>query len=248
MNIDATKYVKNSNGQILYDGIKLELFVPEEYFKTGLAEEVGQSFNVFGNIRAYHYLNKNDDRNKAIKSTLTYPSKFYTTPDEVTIDKIDIGYGEEKYRILTYYKNAILFNNNKIIKSIDNLSAFFTMLTAGRLDMVEYCKLARMMQLSKYYNGVSFGTPAMYEEVIISDYYRDPTDPKRAARFYANETNDPHFHARGITQREKVAFTSTFSSITFEDVTSMVTMADNAARSGKKELVSEVEKVSLGEI
>ena len=83
---------------------------------------------------------------------------------------------------------------------------------------------------------------------IISDYYRDPKNPKRAARFYANETNDPHFHARGITQREKVAFTSTFSSITFEDITSMVTMADNAARSGKKELISEVEKVSLGEI
>lgn len=240
------KFAKEVNGQILYDGIKLELFVPDEYFRMNLAEEVGQSFYIFGSLRALHYMNKDDDRKDAVSSTLCYPLKFYTIPDEVNQEKINFGNGEEKYTVLTYYKNGVLFTSSEIIQNVDNLSYFVTLLTEGRLDIIEYSKMARMLQLCKYYNNVNFGVPAMYEEVIIADYYRDPKDPTKPARFVANETDDKHFHARGITQREKVSFTSTFSGITFEDITSMLTMADNAKRENRKEIISDVEKVSLG--
>ena len=61
-------------------------------------------------------------------------------------------------------------------------------------------------------------------------------------------TNDKHYYARGVTEREKVSFTSTFSGITFEDITTMLTMADNAKREGREEVKSDIERVSLGEI
>lgn len=240
------KFVKEENGQILYDGIKLELFVPDEFFKTGLAEEAAQSISLFGGVKAYHYLNKDDDRVKAIKSTLCYPLKFYTIPDEINQEKIDIGDGEQKYHVLTYYKNGVLFTTTDTIQNPDNVSALVTMLTSGRLDVVEYDKIPKMIQLCKYYNGVNFGTPAMYEEVIVADYYRDPDNITRPARFYANDKKKKEFFSKGLGQREKASFTSTFSGITFEDITTMVTMADNAKREGKKEIVSDVEKVSLG--
>lgn len=240
------KFTKEVNGQILYDGIKMELFVPDDFFKSGLAEEVGQSFYIFGGLKAYHYMSKDDDRSKAIISTFCYPLKFYTVPDEVTQEKIDIGQGEQKYTVLTYYNNGVLFTSSEIIQSSDNVSALVTMLTAGRLDIVDYAKIAKMIQLCKYYNNVNFGVPAMYEEVIVADYYRDPNDVTRPARFYANETGKKDFYARGIGQREKASFTSTFSGITFEDITTMVTMADNAKREGRHEVVSDVEKASLG--
>lgn len=164
------KFTKEVNEQILYDGIKMELFVPSEFFKKGLAEEVGQSFYLFGYLKAYHYVNKDDDRNKAIKATLCYPLKFYTEPDEVHQEKIDIGQGEDKYTILTYYNNAVLFTSSKLIQNADNLSVLLTMLTEGRLDIVEYSQMPKMVELCKYYNRVNFGTPATYEEVMISDY------------------------------------------------------------------------------
>ena len=63
------KYAKDMDGQILYDGIKLELYVPNDYFKSGLAEEVGSSYLLFGNLRALHYDNKSDDRSSARYST-----------------------------------------------------------------------------------------------------------------------------------------------------------------------------------
>ena len=50
------KFTKEVNGQILYDGIKMELFVPDDFFKSGLAEEVGQSFYLFGSLKAFHYM------------------------------------------------------------------------------------------------------------------------------------------------------------------------------------------------
>ena len=42
--------------------------------------------------------------------------------------------------------------------------------TEGRLDIVEYSQMPKMVELCKYYNRVNFGTPATYEEVMISDY------------------------------------------------------------------------------
>lgn len=240
------KFLKEENGQILYDGVKLELFVPEEFFKNGLAENAANSLNVFGALRAYHYINKDDNRSSAIKSTLCYPAKFYTVPDEITQEKIDIGKGEQKYRVLTYYKNSVVFSVGEVIKNPDNVSALITMLTAGHLDIIEYDKIPKMIQLVKYYNGVDFGTPAMYEEVMIADYYRDPEDVSKPARFYANKNNKTSFTSKGIGQREKAAFVSTFSGITFEDITTMVTMSDNAKRENRKEIVSDIEKVSLG--
>lgn len=242
----AKKFIKDENGQILYDGVKLELFVPDEFFKSGLAEEVGQSLSIFGSVRAYHYNSKDDNRLSAIKSTLCYPSKFITIPDETSVEKLDIGQGEQKYRILTYYKNGVLFANDEIIQNADNMSALVTMLTAGRLDITTYDLIPKLIQLCKYYNNINFGTPAMYEEVIVADYYRDPDNIARPARFYANDKNKTDFFSVGIGQREKASFTSTFSGITFEDITSMVTMADNAKREGRKEVVSDVERVSLG--
>lgn len=237
-----------NNGQLLYNGIKMELFIPDDFFKNNLAEEVGTSFYVFGALRSLHYMNKDDDRSKAKEASLYYPLKFYTKPDEVTQEKLDFGDGEQKYWVLTYYKNAVLMTSSEIIKDANNVSYLITLIMSGKLDMVEYNKIPTMIQLCKHYNGVNFGVPAMYEEVIVADYYRAKSDPGKPARFEASLSNDPHYYARGITEREKVSFTSTFSGVTFEDITTMLTMADNAKRENRKEVISETEKVSLGEI
>lgn len=240
--------ISEYNGQLIYNGVKLELFVPDDFFKSGLAEEVGANFYIFGAVRAKNYANKNDDRNKARNASLYYPLKFYTKPDEVTQEKLDFGDGEEKYCVLTYYKDAVFMTTSEIIKDANNVQYLIMLIMSGKMDIVEYSKIPTMIQLCKYYNGVDFGVPAMYEEVIVADYYRSKSDPAKPARFEAAVTDDPHYYARGVTEREKVSFTSTFSGVTFEDMTTMLTMADNAKRTGREEVKSETEKISLGEI
>lgn len=245
--MNKSSILKSEGGKILYNGEKMELFVPMFYFKENLAEQIGQSYNVFGNLIALHYSNIDDDRSKASKSTLLYPLMFMTTPSEVTLDTIDFGNGEDKYTILTYYKDDVVFESDEIVQDTNNVQSLFALIMNGRLDMVEYKSIPKILTLAKHYNGVNFETPAMYEQVIISDYYRDPDDLSKPARFKASTLDDKHsFYAKGISQREKASFTSTFSGITFEDITLMLTMADNSKRHNKKEIISDVEKVSLG--
>ena len=113
----------------------------------------------------------------------------------------------------------------------------------GKLDIIEYSDIARMFQLCKHYNSIDLAVPATYEEVIVSEFYRNPKDPVIPARFVAEMEN---FYPKGINEREKVSFTSTFSALTFEDKKSMITSCVNAKLEGRKEVVSDIEKVSLG--
>jgi hypothetical protein len=240
--VETINLLKESDDKIIYTGIKMEAFIPNSYFKTGLVEQIGTSYSVFGNFLTFHYDKDNDDRNKARQASFLYPAKFLTLPDDVYEEKTDIGKGLQKYTVFVYYHNATVFNNVDIIMDSANVEEFFKMLTAGKFDIIEYGQMANMFELCKLYNGVDFGVPASYEEVIISDYYRDPIDPSKPARFTAKSKD---FYAKGITERNKVAFTSTFSALTFEDMISMLTFSDNAKRENKKEIISDTEKVTL---
>ena len=113
-----SKLIVENNGQLLYNGIKMELFVPDDFFKMNLAEEVGSTFYIFGAVRSKHYFNKDDDRSKAKDASLYYPLKFYTKPDEVTQEKLDFGNGEEKYWVLTYYNNAVFMTTSEVVVAV----------------------------------------------------------------------------------------------------------------------------------
>jgi hypothetical protein len=237
-----TNLLKKIDGKIVYDGIKMEAFIPDDFFKKKLADSVGSSYYLFGSFLTLHYPNKSTERKDALRASFEFPAKFYTRPNSVEVEKLDLGYGETKYHVMTYYNGDVVFESSEVIKSVDNVKFFMSLLTGGKLDIMDYEEIPTMMQLCKIYNGMSFNAPAMYEEVIIADYYRDPADPKRPARFVAKSHGSRVF---GVNQREKASFTSTFSALTFEDPTYMMTVADNYQREGHKEIVSDVEKVSL---
>lgn len=235
--------IKVKNNKILYNGVKMEAFIPADYFKRRYAEEIGSSYFIFGAFETFHYDHEDDDRSKAHKATFQYPLKFYTFPDTIYKEKIDIGKGEQIYTILVYYKNSVLVDNIELIKSSDNVEYFMDLLMKGKLDMMEYSDINKMFQLCKHYNGINLEVPACYEEVLIAEFYRDPDNVTRSARFVADSDN---FYARGINEREKVSFTSTFAALTFEDKMSMLTSCINAKNEGRKEVISDIEKVSLG--
>lgn len=230
------------DNKILYNGVKMEAFIPADYFKRRYAEEIGSSYFIFGVFDTFHYENEDDDRMKATKATFQYPLKFYTFPDTIYKEKIDIGKGEQSYTVLVYYRNSVLIDSVELIKSSDNVEYFMDLLMKGKLDMMEYSDINKMFQLCKHYNSINLEVPACYEEVLIAEFYRDPKDVTRAARFVADMDN---FYAKGINEREKVSFTSTFAALTFEDKMSMLTSAINAKNEGRKEVISETEKVSL---
>ena len=230
------------DNKVIYNGVKMECFIPNYFFKNKYAEEIGTSYYIFGSFETFHYGNENDPRSKAKRASFQYPLKFYTNPDEVSEEKIDIGHGEQKYIILTYYKNAVLFESSDIIQDSTNVETFMTLLMNGKLDIMEYSQINEMLQLCKYYNNADLDVPGMYEEVLISEFYRNPKNPSEPARFTATSQG---YRARGLNEREKVSVTSTFSALTFEDKKTMMTSAINNKIEGKEEVISDTEKITL---
>lgn len=235
--------LKIKNDRVLYNGAKMEAFIPSDFFKYDYIEEIGSAYFVFGIFETFHYDDEEDERSKAKKAAFQYPLKFYTYPDMTSKEKIDIGHGEENYTILTYYKDSVLFDSLMLIKSADNVEYFTNLLMRGKLDMIEYSDIARLFQLCKHYNGIDLAVPASYEEVVVAEFYRDPTDISRSARLVANMDK---YYSKGINEREKVSFSSTFAALTFEDKMRMLTSSINAKNEGRKEIISDIEKVSLG--
>ena len=236
------KLLKRVGNKVLYDGVKAEFFIPDYFFKADYAEEIGSSYNVFGCFETFHYNNENDPRSKAKKAAFQYPLKFITHPDEIGEETVDIGDGLQKYKVLIYYRNATVFENADLIKSADNVYNYTKLLMNGKLDMMSYEDILRMFELCKYYNGVDLAVPGFYEETMIAEFYRNPKNITELARFIAKTDGTK---VKGINEREKVSFTSTFSAITFEDVDTMLTASINAKLEGKVDTPSEMEKVSL---
>lgn len=243
-----SSFLKSIEGQITFQGIKLELLIPKDFFQSNLAEEVGTSYFLFGVVKFILYTKTDQERKDAYIGTFKYPAKFYTMPDAVTTEKLNIGDGDVPYTILVYYNNGIVMTSDEIIRDAMNLQNLVGMMYDGKLAFMEYKDIAYSIMEAKYLNSVDFGVPATYEEVSIAEYYKDPNNVVKSARYAATAAYEQNkeFYAKGITQREKVAFNSTFSGLTFEDQTLMLTMADNAKRENRKEIISDVEKVSLG--
>ena len=235
-------YLKEFNGQILCDEYKMELFVPMDYFENGWAQQMsGNSYELFGILRAYHYTNEAMERSTAKKTVMTFPLKFTTKPHSVAEEKVYFDNKSEKCLVLTYYKDDVVFLHNEIIQNGNDNLTFMKMIMGGKLDIVPYDTIYRLLVLNKLYNGVSYKLPAYYEEALISQYYRTTDDVTKPARFEAAVTTKNPYFARGVSQREVVANLSTFASVTYEDMTAMLTKADNNKRDGKEELISPIE-------
>lgn len=234
-------FIKKDN-QIVYDGYHMEAFIPADYFTTGLGEEVDAGYLIFGNFVTLHHSVNTEDRKKAAKASFELPVMFVTLPDSTTSETIDMGHGMEKFKVLHYYKGSVVIQNSTIIQSPNNEEKFMTLLFEGKLDNVQYDRIASLHNMCKKYNGVHLQIPAMYDEIMVAQTYRDKTNLNKLARFTAKSHGT---EVTGMTLREKAAFINTFSGINFEDTISMLTVADNSKRENREEVESDIEKIIL---
>jgi hypothetical protein len=240
---DRDDVVVEDNDRVIYNGIHMEAFIPDEYFKNALAEEVEAGYNIFGNFITYHHASEGAKREDAQIASFELPFMFVTIPDNVTTETVDIGYGLRRYIVLHYYKGGVLITRREMIQKVSNVEKMTTLLFEGKMDNVDYDRMPTLYNSCKKYNGAHLRVPAMYEEVVIAQTYRNPKNITESARFKATGSHD---RTIGMTLREKSAF-NTFSGATGEDKISMLTVADNAKRENRKEVISDIEKVSFGD-
>jgi hypothetical protein len=241
--MDYKLLIKEKDGKLIYTGFHMIAYVPEYYFENGMAEEVGDLTTIFGIFDTKHFISENDTKGTGL-IPFEFPSFFYTSPDEVTREELTLYNTPEKFRLFHYYNGGVVFNNTHIIQDINNVGKFITLLNEGKLT-TDYARMASLFVYNKDINKQNLNVPAFMEEAVISEVYRDANNLSVPARFVAKVEGKNNIV--GLNIRNKTGQTSTFSGLTFEDINSMMVIADNRSSKGVKDAPSVIENIIKGD-
>lgn len=236
-------FIKDDGENIVFTGNYLEMYIPDSYFESKLAEEFGNSIRVFGlfNIRVF------DEKNKPMKlETLNVPTMIYIHPSEVEKKELQlIDDGEvEKYRVAKFYKGNVIMQNS-VPQDASNVELFLKILTTGKVPKtIPYSQVLRIWQRNLDLNGVKLGVTSTILEIIIAEIYRNKKKPEeRFAKLIGKDPSVSEYAYRTANIREICARNSTFAALTFEDMDQMIISSLNINKYNKEESESPIEKI-----
>ena len=237
------QYFEQTESSILLNTYKCEIFVPESYFESKLAVQDGEIYNLFFIVKYKLYHSENDSGQKNYGDFL-FPSIVTTKPDSVDSAELDI-YGEmEKFRVFTYYKGSPILNNRFIVKTSIMVERFVSLRNDGKIRAF-YGKIPDIENKVQKIHDTKLGIPQYIQQLTISEVYRDRNDYSRPSRLVLTSQDRDNSKIKALNMRENSAFTSTLAGIGFEDVKSMLTVADNRDDRNVK-TISPIEKVIKG--
>ena len=242
MSLLDKEYFKKVDSTILLDTYKCEIYVPDAYFDSRLAVQDGELYSLFF-ILKYKLFHSANAEPKNFGEFL-FPSIATTRPDDIHTTEIDL-YGElEKFHVFTYYKGSPIINNRHIVKSSIMVERFVNLRNDGKIR-VNYSKVPDVENKAQKIHDTKLNVPQYIQQLTISEVYRDKADYSKPARLIMGASDKDNSKVKALNMRENSAFTSTLAGVSFEDVKSMLTVADNRDDAANKE-ISPIEKVIKG--
>ncbi len=240
-----TSNLKNDGENIVFTGEYMEAYIPEFYFESNLAEEVGSRISLLGlfNVRVFN--NKNTPGKL---ETVNLPTMIQSFPSEVVKQQIQLIPGEDdevsSYYVAKYYKGDV-FTESTIVQDAINAELFLKILTRGKLPKtIPYSKLLKVWQKNLSMSGVNLGVSSTILEIIISEIYRNKKKPEeKFAKAIGKNPKESEYGYRPADFREVCARNSTFAALTFEDKDQMIVSSININRYNKEESESPIEKI-----
>lgn len=240
-----TKYFKVVDENILFTGPYMELFVPGAYFKKDLAEQIGDTYKIFG-IANFITYNDPDGKSPNPIRLLNIPVKIMTYPSGYDVRKMDLHSqnGEEPVVVLKYYTNDI-FCEAYMPKVSINFKHFLQMLDGGKVpSFTPYDEVFNIWKKNMEISGINFDIPDSTYEIVIAERYRSRNNPQK--KFGAVLAKDPNHDMTdyvSLSARELTKINSAFTGIIFEDMDMMLTSAVNKANTNKQESLSPMEEI-----
>lgn len=234
--------LKKDDRYIYLDADYMEFYIPNEFFleTKKYAVDYSNYIDTFGIFHAGIFESGKLKEFKVLKQPYTIRVYVYDFENRV----VELPSGPESCRVLKYTKGAKMVDS-KIIQDSQNALDYFDMLTGGKLPVsVPYDAGIEIMQKMKSMNKVNFGVRSEVEETIIALHYRNPNNLSETfSKVYgADKAISPYDYATADT-RSICQYASTFSSLTFEDIDTMLTASINRSRKGGKENYSPVEQI-----
>ena len=244
MNDINKEYFRTEGTKILLNTARCEIYVPNYYFEAKLAQQDGELFDLFFIVK-YRLIHKETDNvTKLPLHDFMIPTMILTKPDEVEKAELDLYGTMEKFTVFIYYKGGEIIYNTNIVKNSSSVERYVNLLNDGKIR-VPYTKVNEVTNKVQKIHDVKLNVPQYIQQVVISEVYRDKNDFSKPARLVASSKDKDNSKLRGLNMRENSAFTSTFAGVGFEDIKSMLTVADN--RDDKDDnSMSQIEKVIRG--
>ena len=226
---------------VYFVGSYMEVCIPYYYFENGMAQIVENRIDTLAVFLLRIYKNK-DKSDKAENHVYQLPAMITTAPSTYHKDKLSFNRVTQEYMILEYYTNDVFLNSTTIIQDSTFANKYITFYHNGKIpNFVKYDDTVLIELEAEILHKMSIPVPCMLLEAIDSEINRDITDLTKSFRYQAAEGADPH-HYQPISIKDIPTYTSTFSSITFEDIDYQMLSAVNKTRNNKVERMSPIEE------
>lgn len=234
--------LRADNDYIYYDGIMLEVYIPQYYFDSKLAVEKGEVFNVFAIVSARSF----DSKGKGNKlETINVPSFINMYPSATEKREMSLSNNEEpkKYNVLKFFKGDRLMDRN-IPKNSDNVELFVELVCGAKLPRtIPYDELISVWLKNLELNDINLSVSSVGLETILRQMNRNPKKPEEPFAIAAANGKLGMNDYKPASIREVSARTSTFTALTFESMDDMIVTSLNINNYNKEETESPVEKL-----
>lgn len=237
------KYTHSDGVDIYLDAPYMEAYIPMYYFeKSGFAEDKGEINTVFGIMVTRFFEN-----DKVIaEKTMCIPSWIDMYCTDYELREVDLPhYGNIQCKVMKYYKGQKIMSST-IIQDSGNAITFLDFIIGGKLPkLLPYHSTIDVWYKNQQLNSVNFGVPSFILELILSVAYRAGGDPSKKFCEVIGQPGSKvsEYDYQSVSIRQICQYSSTFQSLTFEDIDSMITSSLNRTRRGIKDAPTSVEAV-----
>jgi hypothetical protein len=220
----------------------MEFYIPLAFFdeQKKYAVDYSSYIETLGLFYAGIFENGNFKKYEVTKHPYQIKMYVYNSSNEVK------DFPQEKgvpCKVLRYHRGMKVMDA-KVIQDSQNSLQYLDIVMDGKIPKsIPYDKTAELWTKNQRTNNVGFGVRSEVEEMVLSLNYRNPKDLSQTfASLYGSDLSISANDYETVGIRQICQYASTFSSITFEDMDTMITTSINRARKKGKETFSPVEE------
>jgi hypothetical protein len=235
-------FLRKKENQYIFDGYKIRIFIPKEYFEKEVAVEKGKFIETTGIFVFREYKNEKDKRGNKHTMKLPYKMQFNfsnTYDAELSLAR---NKSPEKYKVYELEKGDLFMKNNQLADS--SINEFVDVLHKGRIpNSTDYSEIIKIYLKLLEFSGTSLGVPSLVLETIVSVLARNKEDLTQQFRQVIGNDEAGENDYELVNIKQVPSLESTFSDITFEDMNQSLINSVKRSRNNEEEKESSIEKV-----
>ena len=241
--------LKRVKDQIVFDGNYMEVYLPKSYFKDlKVAYFSGKRITTLG-VFMFRIFKDADNRQSYREHVFKCPAQIETLPGDIEEQSLRVrdDDDEEALYVLKYFNGDVFMDSVYILAHSSNVNMFTNLLINGKLPIshIDYTDLLKLYIDCLSINKINLNAPSVIYEIIISELCRDRSDVYRSFRHRASHGKTEDMSSKSyvmVNIRNLSRFNSTFSALSFEDMTYSLVTSINKKRYDLPERYTPIEQ------